>query len=52
MRKRYKGIKERIVETAETSMVKKQLTLIETYKSKSIPKNKGNVIVYMGNENI
>ena len=48
MRKRYKGIKERVVETAETSIVKEQLTLMETYRSKSIPKNKGNVIVYIG----
>ena len=51
MKKKYKYIKERIVTTSESMVVREQLSFLETYRSRTFRAEVGNVTVYIGDVN-
>jgi len=51
MRKKYKEIKERVVMASDSNALREQLSLLETYRSKTSTRKQGDVIVYIGDVN-
>jgi len=51
MRKKYKEIKERTVIASESNVVREQLFLLETYRSKTTESKQGDLVVYIGDVN-
>ena len=51
MKKKYKYIKERIVTTSESMVVREQLSFLETYRSRPFRTEVGDVTVYIGDVN-
>ncbi|MEA3432237.1 MAG: hypothetical protein U9R01_06145 [candidate division WOR-3 bacterium] len=46
MKRKYKEIKERIVKTSKSNVVKEKLALLEIYRSKPTETKQGDVVVY------
>ncbi len=51
MERKYKEIKERIVRSSKSNVVKERLALLEIYRSRTTETKQGDVVVYIGDVN-